>query len=749
MKTTIRFLIILLCLSSARLSAQQDISWTSGRFKILSSNKTITVFDSTTPLVKIFSINFNFAAPKSMVLGKSTNLSLFLILTYPAETQYREQSEELSATIEISVLNNALRFRSSPEWASNVTIQLEDGGEHYFGILEPLYPNNQKSPDLRGEVVDVDVLGDGNWYHENYASTWSAFYMTNKGYASFFDSFSMGKYKLGINGKTELYHRTGQLDWYIIAGKDGDEIMRQYYEIIGKPKFVPMWGVGPIGWRDQNNGGKDEILSDIQHMTDLQIPFTGWFVDRPYSHGTHEWSKMDFAEKFANPKEWIGTIRTKYGMEFMTWVTSATFGDNDFPGMLPSQEGYFDLTNPEAMKEFKRRLTEFQYSVGVKGHKIDRADQLFPQMYPWYDKTPVYERRNKYVFLLSKTIDDFLREVHQDDQMNFARAAFHRCQPFLSAVWGGDSRSSWDGMAANLANAVRCSYMGFPVWGSDVGGYLSGRIPEDLYARWLQFGAWCAFYEIKIDDAGGKREDRVPWKYSQRLQNIFKDCNTQRMELQPYLYSLINTSFKNGVVMKPLAYVFPNDQNTYNLWNEYMLGNAFLIAPILDSTNSRTVYLPKGTWYDYYNTGKVYTGGQEFTVTQPLERIPVFIKMNSMYVTGMMLTGNSKLWNNKQNKKELNLFVYPGASGKNATFEYVDYYDMNKEKTFILESKERTVDISLPALSTDVLVSVRIEKKPVSVTINGKKVDFSWDPHLKKAVLRIGKNVSRTITVLR
>jgi len=112
---------------------------------------------------------------------------------------------------------------------------------------------------LRGEVVDVDILGDGNQYYENYSSVWSAFYMTNKGYASFYDTFAAGKYKLGINDQTELYHHTGKLDWYIIAGKDGDEILKEYYTIIGKPKFVPLWACGPVAWRDENKGGAKEL----------------------------------------------------------------------------------------------------------------------------------------------------------------------------------------------------------------------------------------------------------------------------------------------------------------------------------------------------------------------------------------------------------------------------------------------------------------------------------------------------------
>ena len=448
MKLSIRFLLaITFCLSSATTLAQNKISWSNGSYTIDVAGTKIIVSQSNKRLLVISSIDFNFTQPASIIARKQSTDTLTLQFNYPPTAQYREETGAIVANIDITVKGNAIRFASHPKWASNISIKMEDNDEHFFGILEQLYPENRKNPDLRGEVVDVDVLGDASQYHENYASAWSAFYMTNKGYASFFDSFASGKYKLGINGETELYHHTGKLDWYIITGKNGDEIMKKYYEIIGKPKFFPMWACGPIAWRDENKGGKNEILGDIKKMTDLKIPFTAWWVDRPYSHGAEGWSKMDFNELFSNPKEWITEIRETYGMKFMSWVGPLTMDDKDFPGLLPSHQGYLDLSDSAAVKEFGRRLKAFQYSAGVQGHKMDRADQLFPQMYPWCDKTPESERRNKYIYLYSKVIDSYLRDSFKDDQLNFARAAFQRCQPYLSAVWGGDSRSSWDGMA--------------------------------------------------------------------------------------------------------------------------------------------------------------------------------------------------------------------------------------------------------------------------------------------------------------
>jgi alpha-glucosidase (family GH31 glycosyl hydrolase) len=722
--------------------------WTSGKFKVGVEGNKIVVLNGDKRITVISSIEFNFTKPTSITLKGSTAEKLNLELQYPSVAKYREEGKPLFAQVEISVSNNTIKFFSDPKWAEHVTINMEDKGEHFFGILEPLYPNNRKSPDLRGEVVDVDIEGHGDQYYENYADAWSAFFMTDKGYASFFDTFAKGKYKLGINNETWLYHHTGKLEWYIFVGNNGDEILKEYYGIIGKPKYIPMWACGTMAWRDENKGGKEEILSDIQKMTELQIPFTAWFVDRPYSNGSNEWSKMDFNNKFSNPKEWIEEIKNKYGMEFMSWVGPMTFDDKDFPGLLPNFRGYMDLTNPDGIKEFRKRLNEFQYSAGVRGHKMDRAEEQFPEMSPWYDKTPEAERRNKYIYLYAKTINSFLKEKYGTDQFNFARGAFHRCQPYLSAIWGGDSRSSWDGLAGSVANSMRCGFMGFPVWGSDGGGYLGGRISEELYARWLEFGSWSGLFETKLDNAGGKGEDRPPWKYSEKLIYIFRNCASFRMDMEPFIYSLVNTSYKTGVLMKPLAYMFPEDKNTYDIWNEYMFGNTFLVAPITDTTSTRKIYLPKGIWSDFYNRSLKYEGEREISVTAPLDHIPVFVKSNSFYLTGRMLDGNSKLWKHGGNDKKLNIYAFPGEKGETVKFNYVDYLDNNKEKDFVMTNGNNIIEITSPLLTTETVYVIKMEVGPKEVTVNGEKIKWEWDNAYGTVIINLKEGHGNKIQII-
>lgn len=715
--------------------------WQNGLDRITQKGKSLLLYHSDKIQIEILDFGFNFIEPDSFFVEKIGRDSLFLRLFFSKRDGYHSDFPG-SILLSISHSPNTFHFSTGHGSFNHITIRIRDRGEHYFGLIEKLYPRNALSPDLRGQTVDVDVYGNGEKdYAENYASAYSAFYMTSLGYASFFDTFAKGRYTLGINGMTEIYHQTDSLNWYIFYGKDGSQIHEAYYRVIGKPKFIPLWACGPIFWRDENKGGEKEILEDIRHFIELEIPLTACWVDRPYSHGAHGWSKMDFGKGFEHPEKWIREVKEKFGLEFMTWVAPMTFSDRNFPGLLPGDPGYIDLTHPDALVEFNKRLKVHQYAFGVKGHKMDRADEHFPLTFQWFTPVSESETRNRYVFLYAKTIHEFLKSAWGEDQFNFARAAFHRCQPYLSAVWGGDNRNNWQGMAGNQANVMRCGFLGFPIWGQDTGGYLGeGKIDERLYIRWLQWGLYNGFFEIKMDGAGGNGEDRPPWKYSQHFQNIFRAVCEKRMELLPYIYSCANTSYRNGILMKPLAYAFPSDTNTYSIWDEYLFGNAFLVAPIFSEDSTRKVYLPKGTWIEETNLQKMYRGPCWVTVSAPIEKIPVFIGKNSMYVTGEIFRGNSKIWKGPLQKPEITFHAFPGEMGDSTRFDYVDVFDNHREKTVRLFHLADEILFQSEALSTPSVLAIQTRGKPKEVQLSGKPILFYFAPESGMTKVKIEKN---------
>jgi alpha-D-xyloside xylohydrolase len=494
-----RFSFALLVLFAGAYSQGVAATLTAGDAKLVADGGRISITKAGHEIVRLTSIRFNYSAGDWELVAHDEKW-IVLRGRFPAGVDYDRNAtdaRERNAEFVITRTGSGFRLHADPDWARHVTLDFDYLGDHFFGLSESL------QPDITGTSIAVEVAGEADTTRENFASAWSAFYMSSFGYGAFFDSFARGRYEFAINGRNRIHHDTGTLDWYVFPGSDGREIHRAYFALIGAPKPVPAWALGPVGWRDQNDGGAPEILADIEHMTALEIPFTAWFVDRPYSDGANAWSKMNFAPAFADPDAWIGKIRRDYGLEFMTRVSPATFGDARFPRQLAGHYTYLDLSDPDTVAANEDTLRLRQYAYGVKGHKIDRADESFPVDEAWQDESvPPAERRNRYVYLLHKTQDEALRSAWGADQFTFARAAIHRVQPWLSALWGGDPRSTWDGLAGNFANAARAAFLGFPVWGTDSGGYLGeGRIPETLYIRWLEAASMAGLFEIKLDGA--------------------------------------------------------------------------------------------------------------------------------------------------------------------------------------------------------------------------------------------------------
>lgn len=746
----LRAFLVFLILLATGLNAQTEMPPYSisafperGQIILTRDNKTVMEIDS---------IQFDFISPASMEVKQQSAEGIELALLYRnvPDSGKVNTANDYTVDLHIDRIDGGWHVYAHPKWAHDVSIYLKDLHGHYFGIRENLVPDNHKSPDITGSVQSFDVKGEDTRYHENYASAWSAFFFNSLGYASFFNTFAEGQYNFAINGVTEIYHRTGNLDWYIFTGTNGDEIMKSYYNVIGAPKYVPAWACGVSIWRDEDKNGKEDILNDAKQMTELKIPITSIMVDRPYSNGINGWSKLDFSPKFSDPGEWIHDLNSDYNLRFMSWVAPCTFGDTSIIKGMPGDHGYIDLSDPKSVSEFDNAPTINIYDYGVQGNKMDRADEAFPVEQAWHDKTPPWERRNKYVYLYAKVMDSVLTAKWGKDNFNYARSGMQGSQKYVSALWGGDSRASWDGLACSVANAMRVGFIGFPDWGSDVGGYLgnAGMEPEELFSRGLQFGAWSGLFEIKLDGAGGSGEDRAPWHYGKTLQDNFRRACEERMDLAPYVYSQLNTSADNGVLMKPLAYEYPGDSCAYNIWNEYLFGNSFLVAPVTDPGQpTRDIYLPAGVWYDWYSPSRSYAGGKTYTCVLSEKHIPVFVKQNAIFVTGEnWLTGNSVKWNG-ETKPSLVINAFPGDSDFTNSFTYVDRFAGDSLKQITISQKGNEISIDVPALGCEGKVVVYNVVPKGSVMVNGKKADARIDNEKKMVEVEIAAGLEKEVVI--
>jgi alpha-D-xyloside xylohydrolase len=180
-------------------------------------------------------------------------------------------------------------------------------------------------------------------------------------------------------------------------------------------------------------------------------------------------------------------------------------------------------------------------------------------------------------------------------------------------------------MASTLRGGLSHGVSGVPFWSHDAGGF-NGTPTADLYARWSQFGALSPLVRLHGTTS------RLPWDFPADAERHATEALKLRYALMPYLYSAAVESARTGVPMlRALLVDSPDDPAAWTADLEYRLGSDLLVAPMVDPSGEREVYLPDGTWLDYWS-GEPYAGGRYVRVRRPVDRIPLFVRDGALVV---------------------------------------------------------------------------------------------------------------------
>ncbi len=213
-------------------------------------------------------------------------------------------------------------------------------------------------------------------------------------------------------------------------------------------------------------------------------------------------------------------------------------------------------------------------------------------------------------------------------------------QRFAASVWSGDINSDWPTLVRQVPAGLGFALSGMPYWTTDIGGYFGHNVNwstaanNELFTRWFQFGAFCSLFRIH---GGGAREMYGnQWSTTTKANILLFD--NLRYRLMPYLYSLAWKVTSEGyTIMRPLVFDFQSDVKVYDIKDQFMYGPAFLVNPVLAAgVTSRTVYLPAGTWYDFW-TGVGKEGGGSSSVGAPLGSMPLFVRAGSIVPMGPLV----------------------------------------------------------------------------------------------------------------
>jgi len=490
------------------------------------------------------------------------------------------------------------------------------------------------------------------------------FLLSSLGYGLLWNNPGVGRAVLGRNIMSFEAYATKALDYWVVAGDTPAEIEESYAAVTGTVPMMPEYGLG--FWQCKlRYQTQEELLGIAREYKRRGLPIDLIVIDFFHWPKQGEW-KFD-PTYWPDPAAMVKELK-EMGIELMVsiWPTVDKTGEN-YQEMLEKGylirterglrvsmdfEGYtvhVDATNPEARKYLWNKAKKNYYDYGIKTFWLDEAEPEYA-VYD-FDNFRYYlgknlEVGNLYPVAYARTFYEGQEAQGQENIVNLLRCAWAGSQKYGALVWSGDIASSFQSMRNQLAAGLNMGIAGIPWWTTDIGGFHGGN-PNDpafreLFARWFAWGAFCPVMRLH-----GDREPRQPqvgttggatcrsgapnevWCYGDRVYEICKKYMNLREELRPYTRKTMAQAHEKGTpVMRTMFYAFPQDKTCWQVEDQYMFGDDYLVAPVLyPGVTTRRVYLPEGCRWQDLESGEVHEGGRFVEVPAPLEVIPVFRKL--------------------------------------------------------------------------------------------------------------------------
>jgi len=566
------------------------------------------------------------------------------------------------------------------------------GDEEIFGLGERFDYVGR-----RGKQVDFwnkDAIGTSNT--RTYINV--PFWFSTRGYGLFLNSTAKTEWEIGTREfcSASVGIDDEFMDYFIIYGPSPSEILYKYSTITGFAPTPPVWSFGL--WMSRNSYISWDVVHEVaDEIRSKDIPCdvlhldTAWFEE--------DWNcDLRFSkERFDNPEYHLKKLKEQ-GLNISLWQYNFippkdnnvnykealekdyfALGQDGNPYQYPKNvkggwidDLVIDFSNDDAVEWYGQQI-ENLITMGNAAIKVDFGEGI-PEdaIYKNIDGSKFH---NLYSLIYTKVIADATYNV-SGENIVWARSGTAGSQRY-PIHWGGDSQCSWAGLAGTVKGALSIGLSGFPFYAHDIGGFI-GRPSSELYIRWAQFGLFSSHSRCH---GCGNDNSREPWSFGPEAESIFKKYAKLRYQLLPYIYNEAKKSSQTGKpIVRSLVIDYPKDRQVWTIENQYLFGDCLLIAPVLEPMENksyRTLYLPEGTWIDYWTKEIIHSRGQWIEKYIDLETMPIYVKGGSIIPYGV---------EKNSTKNEIgpidHLEIYMGNDG------LLDYDDNTTKFNVTLKSSE-------------------------------------------------------------
>ncbi|OWZ10062.1 Neutral alpha-glucosidase [Phytophthora megakarya] len=612
------------------------------------------------------------------------------------------------------------------------------------------------------------------------------------------------------NSKTSHWlSESGVFDLFLLAGISSADLFSQYTLLTGRAQLPPLFALGYHQCRWNYKNEADVVRVDAGFDEHL-IPYDVIWLDIDHTDGKRYFTWDGHA--FPTPKNMqeavartgrkmvtiidphIKVSQSKDNKPYYIHTEAEELGlfikdeqGNDFKGWCwPGESSYLDFTSAKARAWWRHQFRYENYQGSTK-HLYTWNDMNEPSVFNGPEVSmrkgcmsisdvEHREWHNLYGILFQRSTMEgqlvrqqpppnppstFAEELKltSDMQRPFVLSrAFSAGSQRYGAIWTGDNTAEWGHLRYATKMLLSMSVAGLTFVGADVGGFF-GNPSTELLIRWNQAAAYQPFFRGHAHHDSARRE---PWVFGEPTTSRVRAAIRERYSLLPYIYTLFHTCYARGMpVMRPLWAHFTQEPQSFSEEDQYLLGDALLVKPIVESGVEAThVFLPSGNtedktvWYQMTDGYKRFYGGKTYeNVPAPLDIIPVFHRGGTILPRKQRLRRSSELMHDDP----LTLVVALDQHFKASAELYVDderslAAELEGEGTVVSfqQTKEGLRSTATAATKqgkryTSLMWVERIEvygfqsevNVPKQVLVGGERaVDFQYDASSDRLVLR-------------
>jgi len=536
-------------------------------------------------------------------------------------------------------------------------------GEQYFGLGERSGAMDRAGRRLR--LSNLDAMGyDAETSDPLYKHI--PFYITRRPdtglcFGLFYDTladcvFDFGQEHSNYHGPYRSFAAEhGDLDLYLLAGPDLARVTRRFTWLTGRPAATPDWALGYSGSTMSYTDAPDAQVRMAGFLDDLRrhdIPCQSFHLSSGYtSIGDKRYVFHWNRDKFPDPAAFVADyaaagVRLIANIKPAMLIDHPAFAEAAAAGLLlsdadgaPVQEqfwdapgAYLDFTNPATTAWWKAQVTARLLDLGVAATWNDNNEYEVTNpramAHGFGAGFPAQQMKPLQTLLMMRASRDAQRE-HAPDVIPFlvSRAGAAGMQRYAQ-TWSGDNHTSWKSLKWNIQMGLGLALSGVSNTGHDVGGFSGPRPDAELFVRWVGFGVFMPRFSIHSwNDDGTVNE---PWMYPEVLTKV-RRLMRLRQRLTPYLAAVL-AHYRQVYepAIRPLFYDFPDDEAAWAPSDDFMLGDALLVAPVVEpDVITRDVRLPRGADWVCGWTGARYAGGQIVVCPAAPDQPPCFIRLDA------------------------------------------------------------------------------------------------------------------------